>query len=541
MSSRPSARWRWPRRSRNCRRRMSSKSKTEHRQLLRGLPVGQEIRHATPRTLTEADAALNIGLYGSRFAINSSDVFARALGLPRAPLDDLLVFHVVIGKTVPDISLNAVANLGYAEFRWGVPVYPGDTLSVRSTVLGLRENSNRASGVVWVRSTGINQRGEMVLDYVRWVMVHKRDHAADVGAPVVPKTAPSVAPADLIVPRTSSMMRLRRRGGRLAASLGGLRAGRAHRPCERHHARGLRPHVLDAALPEHRAGPFRRLRRQEHALRPAPGLWRPCHFAGPGAVVQRPRPTASAWRPSTAAAMSRRPSAATRSMPGRKCWKRRALPRRSDIGALRVRTIAAKDCPCSDLAGQGRRRQIPSRGRARPRLLAADARRSEFRLRNPRLNACGDFIDLKRRGKKQPSALEVLRDERRQSAGPSAAFSRICRSTSRSSPRSCRSCTAPPASRCRSARSISRLWVICAASSPRPTRTFQSFNTSIVGPHRAGRLAVLRLLSPVQRHPAPVLGCGLRLRAQGRLSQRLDRRRRRRWSPRSCRGSSASG
>ena len=84
--------------------------------------VGQEFRHATPRTLTEADAALNIALYGSRFAINSSDVFAQAIGLPRAPLDDLLVFHVVIGKTVPDISLNAVANLGYAEFRWGVPV-----------------------------------------------------------------------------------------------------------------------------------------------------------------------------------------------------------------------------------------------------------------------------------------------------------------------------------------------------------------------------------------------------------------------------------
>ena len=118
-------------------------------------------------------------------------MFARALGLPRAPLDDLAVFHVVIGKTVPDISVNAVANLGYAEFRWGVPVFPGDTLSVSSKVLGLRENSNEQSGVVWVRSTGINQRGEMVLDYIRWVMVHKRDPRPHVGAPVVPKTAPS--------------------------------------------------------------------------------------------------------------------------------------------------------------------------------------------------------------------------------------------------------------------------------------------------------------------------------------------------------------
>ena len=155
-----------------------SKSKTEKGNFFEDFRVGQEFCHATPRTLTDADAALNVGLYGSRFAVNSSDEFARSIGLPTAPLDDLLVFHVVIGKTVNDISLNAVANLGYAEFRWGVPVYPGDTLSARSTVLGLRENSNKASGVVWVRSTGTNQKGEMVLDYVRWVMVHKRDPQA---------------------------------------------------------------------------------------------------------------------------------------------------------------------------------------------------------------------------------------------------------------------------------------------------------------------------------------------------------------------------
>ena len=161
---------------------------------------GQEIVHATPRTLPEADAALNIALYGSRFAINSSDEFARSLGLPRAPLDDLLVFHVVIGKTVSDISVNAVANLGYADFRFGVPVYPGDTLSVRSTVLGLRENANRESGVVWVRTIGTNQRGEVALDYVRWVMVRKRHPAAAVAPAQVPKTKPFVTAAELVVP-----------------------------------------------------------------------------------------------------------------------------------------------------------------------------------------------------------------------------------------------------------------------------------------------------------------------------------------------------
>jgi acyl dehydratase len=65
------------------------------------------------------------------------------------PIDDLLVFHIVFGKTVPDISLNAVANLGYAACRFLAPVFAGDTLSTVSEVIGLKENSNRQTGVVY--------------------------------------------------------------------------------------------------------------------------------------------------------------------------------------------------------------------------------------------------------------------------------------------------------------------------------------------------------------------------------------------------------
>ena len=86
--------------------------------------VGQELRHATPRTVTTGDAALYTALYGSRFVLTSSDDFARTLGLPAAPIDDWLAFHIVFGKTGPDISLNAVANLGYAGGRFGLPVFP---------------------------------------------------------------------------------------------------------------------------------------------------------------------------------------------------------------------------------------------------------------------------------------------------------------------------------------------------------------------------------------------------------------------------------
>jgi len=159
--------------------------------------VGQVLTHATPRTLTAGDAALYTGLYGPRFAVQSSDAFAKAIGYARAPADDLLVFHTVFGKTVPDTSLNAVANLGYAECSFLEAVYPGDTLSATSEVIGLRENANRASGVVYVRTTGRNQAAETVLEYVRWVMVRKRDTQSPAPPPVVPKLAERVDPATL--------------------------------------------------------------------------------------------------------------------------------------------------------------------------------------------------------------------------------------------------------------------------------------------------------------------------------------------------------
>jgi 2-methylfumaryl-CoA hydratase len=162
--------------------------------------IGQDIVHATPRTVTAGDVALYTALYGTRFAVNSSAEFAKGLGYTDAPLDDLLAFHVVFGKTVPDISLNAVANLGYAEGRFGVPLYAGATVVTTSKVIGLKENSNGKTGVVHVRSTGTNQRGEMVVDYVRWVMVNKRDTTAPAPEPVVPALAKAVDASALRLP-----------------------------------------------------------------------------------------------------------------------------------------------------------------------------------------------------------------------------------------------------------------------------------------------------------------------------------------------------
>lgn len=161
--------------------------------------LGEVIVHASPRTLSGGERALYHALYPARGALYSSDEFARNCGLPQSPMDDLIAFHTVFGKTVPDISLNAVANLGYAEGRWLCPVYPGDTLRAKSTVIGLKENSNGQSGVVWVRTQGVNQHGVEVLSFVRWVMVRAR--VARGSAPVVPDLATTVAARDLVVPQ----------------------------------------------------------------------------------------------------------------------------------------------------------------------------------------------------------------------------------------------------------------------------------------------------------------------------------------------------
>jgi 2-methylfumaryl-CoA hydratase len=162
--------------------------------------LGQVLRHATPRTITEGDVALYVAFTGSRFSIASSDEVARAARLARSPVDPLLVFHMVFGKSVPDISLNAVANLGYADGRFLAPVYPGDTVTSTSEVIGLKENSNKKTGVVYVRTTGVNQRGEAVLSYVRWVMVRKGDEAATITAEATPALPTAVAAADLVLP-----------------------------------------------------------------------------------------------------------------------------------------------------------------------------------------------------------------------------------------------------------------------------------------------------------------------------------------------------
>lgn len=176
-------------------------NKTNPGNFFEDFSLGQKLVHATPRTVTEGEVALYTALYGSRFAFNCADTFAINLGLEGAPLDDMLVFHMIFGRSVADVSLNAIANLGYASCRFGSPVYPGDTLKASSSIIGLKPNSNGKTGIVWVRTEGTNQNDERVVDFVRWVMVSKGDPDAEIGGFLTPELSRNVATEQLSVPQ----------------------------------------------------------------------------------------------------------------------------------------------------------------------------------------------------------------------------------------------------------------------------------------------------------------------------------------------------
>jgi 2-methylfumaryl-CoA hydratase len=310
--------------------------------------LGETIRHATPRTLTVGDASLYSALYGSRFAPQSAETFAGAIGYPMSPIDDLLAFHIVFGKTVPDVSLNAVANLGYADCRFLKAVYPGDTLSSVSEVIGLKENSNRRTGVVYVRSRGFNQRGETAVEYVRWVMVRKRDPGARAPEAHVPDLPEAVAAADL----GAACPAIDRAAFDVALSGSPLRFEDYPVGAKIDHVDGVTveeaEHMIATRLYQNTAkvhfnqlsegqGRFgRRLIYGGHVI----SLARALSFNGLAnafhiAAINAGRHVAPLFAGDTLFAWSEVIATA-------------ALPGRDDVGALRLRTVATKNRPCAD-------------------------------------------------------------------------------------------------------------------------------------------------------------------------------------------------
>ncbi|HEX7775755.1 MAG TPA: MaoC family dehydratase [Parvibaculum sp.] len=325
-------------------------TKTNPGNFFEDFKVGQVIAHATPRTLTEGDRALYQALFGSRFSLQSSDEVARAAGYAQSPVDDLLAFHVVFGKTVPDISLNAVANLGYADCRFLKPVFPGDTLSTISKVIGLKENSDGATGVVYVRSTGRNQKDEVVLDYVRWVMVRKRDKAHPAPETDVPVLADAVETMHLVAPGGVSFKTFDTVAsgsphlwddyavGEKIDHVDGVTIEEAeHMMATRLYQNTAKVHFNQFTEGQGRFG--RRLIYGGHVI----SLARSLSFNGLGnavlvAAINGGRHVAPCFAGDTVFAWS-------------EILGKSALENRSDLGALRIRTTATKNLPCTEFPG----------------------------------------------------------------------------------------------------------------------------------------------------------------------------------------------
>ncbi len=243
--------------------------------------------------------------------------------------------------------------------QFGVPLYPGDTVTAESEIIGLKENSNRQTGTVYLRTKGFNQRAESVIDYVRWVMIRKRDPASPAPPPVVPKLPDAVAVADLVIPPGLD-------AGRYDRMLGGERWGwDDYAVGERiDHADGMTieeaEHAMATRLYQNtarvhfnqhteKAGRFgRRLIYGGHVI----SLARALSFNGLAnafrvAALNGGRHVAPCFAGDTVYAWS-------------EILAKDPIPSRGDLGALRIRTVAVKDRSAGDFPDRSAEGYDPS-------------------------------------------------------------------------------------------------------------------------------------------------------------------------------------
>ena len=138
--------------------------------------VGETIKHYPGRTITEADHVLFCMLTMNHNPVHIDANYASRTQHGRRLVVGTLVFSVVLGMTVPDISGHAIANLEYSEIKHLAPTFHGDTLYAQTTIVDKRESRSKPDrGIVWVETTAFNDREEKVLSFKRTVLVPKRE------------------------------------------------------------------------------------------------------------------------------------------------------------------------------------------------------------------------------------------------------------------------------------------------------------------------------------------------------------------------------
>ena len=128
---------------------------------------GAEIKHALSKTIFESDNNFFSLLTMNHHPVHTNVDYAS---------HNQLVFSLVVGMTVPDISGKAIANLGYEDIKHLAPTFIGDTIYARTRIISKRESKSKPDrGIIYVETIGYNQRGEDVISFRRYVLVKKRD------------------------------------------------------------------------------------------------------------------------------------------------------------------------------------------------------------------------------------------------------------------------------------------------------------------------------------------------------------------------------
>ena len=137
--------------------------------------VGDVFRSRFGRTVTEYDNLLFTCLTMNTNSIHVDLPYAERTQFGQILVNSTFTLALITGMTVPDTSENAAANLQWSDIKLPSPVFVGDTLWAESEILDKRQSqSNPDVGIVTMRGRGINQRGQVVIEYRRTFMVYKR-------------------------------------------------------------------------------------------------------------------------------------------------------------------------------------------------------------------------------------------------------------------------------------------------------------------------------------------------------------------------------
>jgi itaconyl-CoA hydratase len=143
------------------------------------LEVGAVYRSRFGRTVLDADNVWFTLLTLNTNPIHFDAAYAASTEWERPLVDSTFTLALVTGLSVADVSERAV-NLGWREVRLPAPVFAGDTIRAETEVLAKRESRSRPGrGIVTVRTRGLNQRDEVVIEFERSIMLPVGDAAGE--------------------------------------------------------------------------------------------------------------------------------------------------------------------------------------------------------------------------------------------------------------------------------------------------------------------------------------------------------------------------